>query len=83
VRASIDPRLREGPYRGRLRTIAAAGGRRHHRRQPWRFVVVESQGVATLADAMAETWRAVRLDGQDETIVAARLQKSDRLSAPV
>jgi coenzyme F420-0:L-glutamate ligase / coenzyme F420-1:gamma-L-glutamate ligase len=58
-----------------------------HGRQPWRFVVVESQERRdALADAMAETWRAqLRLDGQDETIVEARLQKSrDRLQrAPV
>ena len=39
-----------------------------------------------LADAMAETWRTqLRLDGQDEAIVEARLEKSrDRLQrAPV
>jgi coenzyme F420-0:L-glutamate ligase / coenzyme F420-1:gamma-L-glutamate ligase len=68
--------------------IAAAGwAPSPHGRQPWRFVVVESQGRRdALADAMAETWRAqLRLDGQDETIVEARLQKSrDRLQrAPV
>ncbi len=58
-----------------------------HGRQPWRFVVVESQERRdALADAMAETWRTqLRLDGQDETIVEARLRKSrDRLQrAPV
>lgn len=58
-----------------------------HGRQPWRFVVVESQERRdALADAMAETWRTqLRLDGQDETIVEARLQRSrDRLQrAPV
>ncbi len=68
--------------------IAAAGwAPSPHGRQPWRFVVVESQERRdALADAMAETWRAqLRLDGQDETIVEARLQKSrDRLQrAPV
>jgi coenzyme F420-0:L-glutamate ligase/coenzyme F420-1:gamma-L-glutamate ligase len=68
--------------------IAAAGwAPSPHGRQPWRFVVVQSQDRRdALADAMAETWRAqLRLDGQDETIVEARLQKSrDRLQrAPV
>jgi coenzyme F420-0:L-glutamate ligase/coenzyme F420-1:gamma-L-glutamate ligase len=68
--------------------IAAAGwAPSPHGRQPWRFVVVESQQRRdALADAMAETWRAqLRLDGQDEAIVEARLQKSrDRLQrAPV
>ncbi|MDF2758750.1 MAG: nitroreductase [Thermomicrobiales bacterium] len=68
--------------------IAAAGwAPSPHGRQPWRFVVVESQERRdALADAMAETWRVqLRLDGQDETIVEARLQKSrDRLQrAPV
>jgi coenzyme F420-0:L-glutamate ligase/coenzyme F420-1:gamma-L-glutamate ligase len=68
--------------------IAAAGwAPSPHGRQPWRFVVVESQERRdALADAMAETWRTqLRLDGQDETIVEARLRKSrDRLQrAPV
>ena len=68
--------------------IAAAGwAPSPHGRQPWRFVVIESQERRdALADAMAETWRTqLRLDGQDETIVEARLQKSrDRLQrAPV
>jgi coenzyme F420-0:L-glutamate ligase/coenzyme F420-1:gamma-L-glutamate ligase len=68
--------------------IAAAGwAPSPHGRQPWRFVVVESQERRdALADAMAETWRTqLRFDGQDETIVEARLQKSrDRLQrAPV
>jgi coenzyme F420-0:L-glutamate ligase / coenzyme F420-1:gamma-L-glutamate ligase len=68
--------------------IAAAGwAPSPHGRQPWRFVVVESQERRdALADAMAETWRTqLRLDGQDESIVEARLQKSrDRLQrAPV
>src|ERR671921_62830 len=68
--------------------IAAAGwAPSPHGRQPWRFVVVESQERRdALADAMAETWRTqLQLDGQDETIVEARLHKSrDRLQrAPV
>jgi len=68
--------------------IAAAGwAPSPHGRQPWRFVVVESEERRdALADAMAETWRTqLRLDGQDETIVEARLQKSrERLQrAPV
>src|SRR5829696_7463264 len=63
--------------------IAAAGwAPSPHGRQPWRFVVIESQERRdALADAMAETWRTqLRLDGQDETIVEARLQRGrDRL----
>lgn len=67
--------------------VAAGWAPSPHGRQPWRFVVVESQERRdALADAMAETWRAqLRLDGKDESIVEARLQKSrDRLQrAPV
>jgi coenzyme F420-0:L-glutamate ligase/coenzyme F420-1:gamma-L-glutamate ligase len=68
--------------------IAAAGwAPSPHGRQPWRFVVVESQVRRdALADAMAATWRTqLRLDGQDQATVAARLEKSrDRLHrAPV
>lgn len=68
--------------------IAAAGwAPSPHGRQPWRFVVIESQERRdALADAMAETWRAqLRLDGQDRATVEARLVKSrDRLHrAPV
>jgi PPOX class probable F420-dependent enzyme len=67
--------------------VAAGWAPSPHGRQPWRFVVVESQQRRdALADSMAETWRAqLRLDGQDETIVEARLEKSrDRLQrAPV
>ena len=63
--------------------IAAAGwAPSPHGRQPWRFVVVESQERRNaLADAMAVTWRAqLQLDGQDRQIVEARLEKSrDRL----
>jgi PPOX class probable F420-dependent enzyme len=68
--------------------IAAAGwAPSPHGRQPWRFVVVESQARReALAEAMAATWREqLRLDGQDEATVEARLGKSrDRLHrAPV
>jgi PPOX class probable F420-dependent enzyme len=67
--------------------LAAGWAPSPHGRQPWRFVVVESQERRdVLADAMAETWRAqLRLDGQEEAIVETRLQKSrDRLQrAPV
>jgi coenzyme F420-0:L-glutamate ligase/coenzyme F420-1:gamma-L-glutamate ligase len=67
--------------------LAAGWAPSPHGRQPWRFVVVESQERRdALADAMAETWRTqLRLDGQYETIVETRLQKSrDRLQrAPV
>jgi coenzyme F420-0:L-glutamate ligase / coenzyme F420-1:gamma-L-glutamate ligase len=67
--------------------VAAGWAPSPHGRQPWRFVVIESQERRdALADAMAETWRTqLRFDGQDETIVEARLQKSrDRLQrAPV
>ncbi len=68
--------------------IAAAGwAPSPHGRQPWRFVVVETpERRNALADAMAETWRAqLRLDGQDASVVEARLEKSrDRLRrAPV
>jgi PPOX class probable F420-dependent enzyme len=68
--------------------IAAAGwAPSPHGRQPWRFVVVESQERRdALADAMAATWRTqLRLDGQDRATVEARLEKSrDRLHrAPV
>ena len=63
--------------------IAAAGwAPSPHGRQPWRFVVIESQERRNaLADAMAATWRAqLQLDGQDRQIVEARLEKSrDRL----
>ena len=59
--------------------IAAAGwAPSPHGRQPWRFVVVESQERRNaLADAMAETWRTqLQLDGQERAIVEARLEKS-------
>jgi len=68
--------------------IAAAGwAPSPHGRQPWRFVVVESRlRREALAEAMAATWREqLQLDGQDQAIVEARLEKSrDRLHrAPV
>jgi coenzyme F420-0:L-glutamate ligase/coenzyme F420-1:gamma-L-glutamate ligase len=68
--------------------IAAAGwAPSPHGSQPWRFAVLESQERRdALADAMAATWRAqLQLDGQDQAIVEARLEKSrDRLHrAPV
>jgi PPOX class probable F420-dependent enzyme len=68
--------------------IAAAGwAPSPHGSQPWRFAVVESQARRTaLADAMAETWRTqLEMDGQDESIVQIRLEKSrERLmTAPV
>ncbi len=68
--------------------IAAAGwAPSPHGRQPWRFAVVESLERRTaLADAMAATWREqLSLDGQEQRVVEARLEKSrDRLiRAPV
>jgi coenzyme F420-0:L-glutamate ligase/coenzyme F420-1:gamma-L-glutamate ligase len=68
--------------------IAAAGwAPSPHGSQPWRFAVVESEARRTaLADAMAETWRVqLEMDGQDESIVQIRLEKSrERLmTAPV
>ena len=49
-----------------------------HGTQPWRFVVLESQGAREhLADAMASTWREqLLLDGQSAKIVQTRLQRS-------
>jgi coenzyme F420-0:L-glutamate ligase/coenzyme F420-1:gamma-L-glutamate ligase len=68
--------------------IAAAGwAPSPHGRQPWRFSVVESEiRKRSLADQMAETWQEqLELDGQDETIVQIRLQKSRErlLNAPL
>jgi PPOX class probable F420-dependent enzyme len=68
--------------------IAAAGwAPSPHGRQPWRFAVVEARARrVALAEAMAETWRVqLRMDGQDEATVEARLARSrDRLRrAPV
>jgi coenzyme F420-0:L-glutamate ligase / coenzyme F420-1:gamma-L-glutamate ligase len=67
--------------------VAAGWAPSPHGSQPWRFAVVERQERReALAEAMAETWRAqLRLDGQDEAMVEARLEKSrDRLHrAPV
>lgn len=59
--------------------IAAAGwAPSPHGRQPWRFAIVETAARRTaLADAMAATWLAqLALDGQDETIIQTRLEKS-------
>ncbi|MBE3560464.1 MAG: nitroreductase family protein [Ktedonobacteraceae bacterium] len=49
-----------------------------HGRQPWRFVVLtRPQLKALLAERMGESWRAnLRMDGQDESIVSLRLEKS-------
>ncbi|MHB8598319.1 MAG: nitroreductase family protein [Ktedonobacteraceae bacterium] len=49
-----------------------------HGRQPWRFVVLTRQELKTrLADYMGETWQQnLEMDGQDETIVNIRLEKS-------
>ncbi|MFN8590854.1 MAG: TIGR03668 family PPOX class F420-dependent oxidoreductase [Thermomicrobiales bacterium] len=68
--------------------IAAAGwAPSPHGRQPWRFAVVEGAARReALAAAMADTWRKqLRFDGQDESVVEARLEKSrDRLHrAPI
>jgi coenzyme F420-0:L-glutamate ligase/coenzyme F420-1:gamma-L-glutamate ligase len=61
------------------RAIAAAGwAPSPHGRQPWRFAVVESaERKLHLTNAMAVSWaEQLRLDGQDESIVQIRLQKS-------
>ncbi len=49
-----------------------------HGRQPWRFVVLTRLELKTrLADYMGETWQQnLEMDGQDETIVNIRLEKS-------
>lgn len=59
--------------------IAAAGwAPSPHGRQPWRFAVVETADRrASLAEAMAATWREqLDLDGQDAATVAHRLGRS-------
>jgi coenzyme F420-0:L-glutamate ligase / coenzyme F420-1:gamma-L-glutamate ligase len=57
-----------------------------HGRQPWRFVVLTRPELKLrLADQMGETWkRNLNMDGQDQKIVAIRLEKSRQriLSAP-
>jgi F420 biosynthesis protein FbiB-like protein len=57
-----------------------------HGRQPWRFVVLtRPEPKALLAERMGETWQTnLRMDGQDESIVEIRLQKSRQriLQAP-
>ncbi len=70
------------------RAIKAAGwAPSPHGRQPWRFAVVESiERKTALTDAMSVSWaEQLRLDGQDESIVQIRLQKSRArlLHAPV
>lgn len=58
-----------------------------HGRQPWRFVVLTRQeSKERLANFMGETWQKnLEMDGQDERIVALRLDKSRQriLHAPV
>ena len=58
-----------------------------HGRQPWRFVVISRPSTkASLADAMAATWKQnLEMDGQATEIVNLRLNKSyQRISnAPV
>ena len=58
-----------------------------HGRQPWRFAVVDSiEAKARLADDMAAAWREqLAMDGQDRSIIEARLEKSQRRvrTAPV
>ena len=57
-----------------------------HGRQPWRFAVLTRQELKQrLADRMGETWqRNLEMDGQDQKIVALRLEKSRQriLTAP-
>lgn len=57
-----------------------------HGRQPWRFAVLtQPEPKARLAERMGDSWRDnLRMDGQDEAIVAIRLEKSRRriLTAP-
>lgn len=61
--------------------ISAAGwAPSPHGRQPWRFAIVESpERRKALADAMSATWQTqLALDGQDQTTIAIRLEKSRR-----
>jgi coenzyme F420-0:L-glutamate ligase/coenzyme F420-1:gamma-L-glutamate ligase len=57
-----------------------------HGRQPWRFVVLtRMEPKMQLAERMGETWRHnLQMDGQDETVVNTRLEKSRQriLNAP-
>ena len=58
-----------------------------HGRQPWRFVVItRAESKTVLAEAMGATWRQnLEMDGQLETIVNIRLDKSRQriYNAPV
>src|SRR5947209_1901463 len=58
-----------------------------HGRQPWRFVVLTRlESKTLLADRMGVTWqRNLEMDGQDNSIVNLRLDKSRQriLNAPV
>lgn len=70
------------------RAIDAAGwAPSPHGRQPWRFAVIESdERKERLIERMSVSWREqLELDGQDETIVQIRLDKSRRriVEAPV
>jgi coenzyme F420-0:L-glutamate ligase / coenzyme F420-1:gamma-L-glutamate ligase len=70
------------------RALEAAGwAPSPHGRQPWRFVVLESEERRRmLADAMAADWREqLELDGQPSEIVETRLEKGRArlLDAPV
>jgi PPOX class probable F420-dependent enzyme len=49
-----------------------------HGAQPWRFVVLtQSEVKRTLAEAMGDEWRrTLAMDGEDEAVVARRLQLS-------
>ena len=58
-----------------------------HGRQPWRFVVIESDKIKQrLADDLANGWREqLALDGQAQAVIETRLRKSQEriVSAPV
>jgi PPOX class probable F420-dependent enzyme len=88
-RRSVRALRPEPPPRALIeQAISAAGwAPSPHGRQPWRFSVVESvERKQRLVDDMAATWlEQLKLDGQDETVVAIRLQKSRQrlLEAPV
>jgi F420 biosynthesis protein FbiB-like protein len=58
-----------------------------HGRQPWRFAVLtRNEPKLRLANAMGDEWqRQLRFDGQDQTIIDVRAQKSHQriVTAPV